>query len=387
MVRSRVVLASVAASVLVGCATLGEYRDNAVKTADVVRHVRCELREAVGRDMGPNNWLLTEKGKGWNVKLSFDLSVDHSGDISTGDNTWIFPMNPPGTFSLTFGAGLTGTGNRRENIEFDQSLRKLDGDKKLDCPDENLGRHAQLSGYLGIDDLIERASRSKDLVMQNADLSKLSYVIEFIVKKTANLAPKFNLIPIGEKKTFTGSAKWTGTRTDTQKLTLTFAPPADEKAEEICPVVPDGLEDWPKLVEPRRTCPTAFYEVKVKPACQILPQPTDCTARDDCALVTRGDSRVCLPACGMLTERKCKERTADGCSWKADRCVDTGALRPQAATRRRSEDRAPKPYRALSVPESSSPSGISPADRARLDNNTVRDLLQDIQRNQQRPSN
>ena len=245
MAGFRVLAACMAASVIAGCATLPEYRDEPIKTADVVRHVRCELRDAIRTNLGGNRWLLNDKKKGWNVKLSFDLWVDHSGDISTGDNVWVFPLNHGATFLLTLTGGVTGTASRRENIEYDQKLQKLESDPSLDCPGEDLGRYAQLSGYLGIADLIERASRSKEVATDNAELSKLAYTLEFVVRKTGGLTTKFNLIPVGKEKSFTGSPKWVGTRSDTQRLTLTFAPPAADPRVEACAVIPDG-EGWPR---------------------------------------------------------------------------------------------------------------------------------------------
>lgn len=334
MAGFRVVLACVAASAIAGCATLPEYRDDPIKTAEVVRNVRCELVDAIRSDLRGNQWLLTEHGKGWLVKLSFDLSVDHSGDISTGDNTWIFPMNQGATFVLTLGAGLTGTGNRRENIEFDHSVRDLNNDPNLYCPDEQRGRHAQLSGYLGIEDLIERASRSREVPTDDGALSKLGYTVEFIVKRTANLTPKFNLIPIGKEKTYTGTPKWIGTRSDTQKLTLTFTLPAAEKEKEECPVRPDGGGEWPEGTK----CPAAVYIVDVVRTCPAVIEENRCTGRTDC-------------------------------KWTDGRCTSKDPARAAARG-------APRVVR--SAPSAPS-SGLSPADRQKLDNAQTRGLLQDIE--------
>ena len=350
MVGIRVALACLVAAVMAGCATLPTYRDDPVKTAEVVRHVRCELRDAIRADPGGNRWLLNDKRKGWNVKLSFDLWVDHSGDVSTGDNVWVFPFHHGATFLLTLSGGVTGTGNRRENIEFDQKLQKLESDANLDCPEEDLGRFAQLSGYLGIADLIERASRSKEVARDNAELSKLAYTLEFVVRKTGGLTTRFNLIPTGKEKTFTGTPRLIGSRSDTQRLTLTFAPPASDPRVEACAVVQDG-SDWP---DPS-ACPIAVYTVDAKPA-----------------------------PCSQLTdENKCKRR--NDCTWGGDKmCRVTRASGGAPETRRMSPP-SPEPTTRSAAPPvvraapPSSSSGLTPADKANLDNANTRGLLQDIE--------
>lgn len=271
MVGSRAVVVCFVLSVIAGCATLPEYRDEPITTADVVRHVRCELRDAL-RSSG-NEWLTANK---WNVKLSFTFDLQQSGEISTGDNGWTFPLNQGATFVASFTAGLTGTGNRTENIEFDQNLPFLKDDQTLPCPKEDLGRFDQLGGYLGIADLLERGSLSRDLTpTQATSISKLAYTVEFIVKKNANLNPKFNMIPIGKEKLFSGSAKWMGSFSDTQKLILTFTPPAD-KPEAPCPVSSDVAGGWPT-----DKCPAPVYVVEVKRPCVALAEDK-CKRRNDC---------------------------------------------------------------------------------------------------------
>ena len=74
----------VALSVLAGCATVPSYRDDAVSTAEIARHIKCELREAAWA--GPSNdWLHT-----WNAALVLRLEVFHNGEGSG--------PTPPGSF-------------------------------------------------------------------------------------------------------------------------------------------------------------------------------------------------------------------------------------------------------------------------------------------------
>lgn len=304
MIASRLAAACTAASVIVGCATLPEYHEPPPTTAEIVRHVRCELRDAL-KIVG-NEWLTDPKT--WLVKLSFTFDIQHSGDVST-DNSFTFPLNAGATFGVNFTGSFTGTGNRTENIEFDQRLQELRSDKSLHCPDEHLGRHDRLAGYLGIADLLERASRSREKTpTQAGTITKLAYTVEFIIKRNGTLTPRFNLVPIGPEKVFTGSAKWLGSRSDTQKLVLTFTTSPDK--DEDCDVMVAGLPaPW---MAPRK-CPAPVYQVNVRPACGIIPTDVLCKARKEYCALPPG-SKSCLPACHILFQQKqCGARK--DCAW------------------------------------------------------------------------
>lgn len=375
----RGILFAVLLSILVsGCASFAEYRDPPPKTAQIVRNVTCELRDAIRQNASAKSWLLKQRKKGWVVKLTFDLSVDQRGEIATGDSTWVFPLNMGATFGLTAGAGVTGTGNRYESLAFDHALQQLDTDPHLaSCPTEQQSRFAQLGGHIGIADLIARADLSRKETTVEDALSSLIYRIEFIVAKSANVAGRFNLIPIGTEKTFSAAPRWSGTRTDTQKLTMSFSLPDADKEEEICPVMVD--EDWP--AEARRKCPAPVYTVEVKVACQLL-NASACKARPDCTAPPKGEGPVCIPACSVLGEKQCKARSG-ACSWDAGslKCTNAGdgvlkyGLRPSREKNvYRYTPRAP----AATSPSSSS--SLTESDRAKLDNVQTRAILQDLQR-------
>jgi hypothetical protein len=356
MLGSRVVLACIASTVICGCAKLPEYRDPPITTAEVIRNVRCELRDAIGSDP-QNQWLLADKTRGWNVKLNFTFEVNHIGDLSTGDNTWTFPMNQLATFSLMFTAGVRGTGTRSENIEFDQSLKKLSNDRELHCPEGHGGRYARLGGYLGIADLLERATLSRSDAYN--DYTKLAYSLEFVISKSGGLTPRFNLIPIGKEKTFTGSARWVGSNADTHKLQITFSPPGDP-----CSVISDG-QAWPDS-----RCPTPFYEVSARRACHTL-QRDQCASLDYCVLIGPQGKEECAPGCELLTsQQQCAAR--NDCRWnQAAKSCDT-----------RQPDRV-RAMRSRSAPATLAPaldsSGVTPLDRALLDNKANRSSLESIE--------
>jgi hypothetical protein len=264
-------------------------------------------------------------------------------------------------------------------LEFDQKLQELKIDKSLECLPERLGRYDRLGGYLGIADLIERGSRSRERTpAQAGSISKLAYTVEFIVKKNASLTPKFNLIPIGKEKVYTGSAKWLGSRSDTQKLVLTFTPSPEK--EEACAVVADVPEPW---MAPRK-CPAAFYQVNVRPACHILPTDALCKEREDCALPR--DSQSCLPACHVLiAQKQCEARKQD-CEWvpTTKSCVMTKAEQSRLeADKSMAEQRKARGMREirprrLVVPSPAAPSGLSAAERDALDRASSRTDLQSI---------
>jgi hypothetical protein len=373
MIASRLVPACAVASVIAGCATLPEFHEPPPTTAEIVRHVRCELRDAL--KIPGNEWLTDPKT--WLVKLSFTFDIQHSGDVST-DNNFTFPLNAGATFGINFTGGVTGTGNRTENMEFDQRLQQLRDDKSLHCPDEQLGRYDRLAGYLGIADLLERASRSREKTpMQAGSISKLAYTVEFIIKRNGTVTPKFNLIPIGTEKAYTGSAKWLGSRSDTQKLVLTFTPSPDK--EEDCDVVVADLgAPW---MAPRR-CPAPVYQVNVRPACGIIPFDTMCKDRKDCALPP--GSKSCLPACHVLFEKKqCDARKQD-CVWDAHgkSCAMSEAEKRRVAKEEALQKSRPRALqltpRSLVVAPPAAQGGLSPRELDTLDRASSRTINESI---------
>ena len=366
MSGGRVFFACAAVAATVGCATLPEYRDEPVTTAEIVRHVRCELRGAIRSD--PRyRWLLNQHGKGWNARLSFTFEVNHSGDISIGESAWNFPLTAGGTFNLSLTGGVKGTGNRRENIEFDQKLTKLDADPYLACSTAEPSRYARLGGRLGIADLLERATLSRPEAYN--DYTKMGYDLEFAVVRNASLTPRFSVIPIGGKNTFGGNARWIGTNSDTQKLSLTFTPPARDK-EEVCSVVsdPNDPSGW---ADPK-SCPTPVYQVKAVTACQFLPSRDACAARQDCTFIPApGGKEACAPVCGKLSQNQCNARS--DCKWMAE-------TKTCAASARNGERRmlttAPFLVRTPAAPPAGS---VSPADREALDRASSRNVLESIE--------
>jgi hypothetical protein len=221
MAGFRVALAAVGVYAIAGCATLPEYRDDPLTTAEVIRHVKCEILDAA--------WLYPENKwvRAWTAGLVFEFEVSHTGGLDA-DNTWVFPLSGFGNplFSVNLTGGFSGAGTRTERIDFKVPLSKrADADANLDCSGDQPG-HKRLAGRLGIEDIFERAG----LTMKEASvksLRQLDYNLVYIIKKNSGLTPRFNLIPIGKGKTFTGQLKWTGSFSDTQTLKVTLTPPSD----------------------------------------------------------------------------------------------------------------------------------------------------------------
>src|SRR4029453_14488388 len=81
----------VALSMLAGCATLPSYRDDAVSTAEIARHIKYELPEAAWASPS-NDWLPS-----WNTPLVLSLEVFHNGEVGA-DTAVVFPVQQTGTF-------------------------------------------------------------------------------------------------------------------------------------------------------------------------------------------------------------------------------------------------------------------------------------------------
>ena len=280
MTRSCVRLAcvAIAAFVIAGCAKLPEYREDPITTADVIRHIRCELGEAV--------WSNPEYGwlKEWKVGYTFTMLVDHTGGLDS-ENTWTYPLNRGATFVLALVGGFSGFGTRTETVDFDESLENLRKDGlpggKLQCFGGEPERYARLGGKLGFTDLLERISLSREVA--NIDPDKLGYDLSFVIKKNASLTPRFNLIPIGKEKIFSGQLKWTGSQTDTQSLKLVFTPPAQK-----CAVMADPSKPWPT-----DRCPEPVYIVDARAVCGALKKPETCTRHLHCKWTPQGKGGVC----------------------------------------------------------------------------------------------
>jgi hypothetical protein len=339
---------------IAGCATLPEYRDEPPTTREVIRNVKCELQVVASNPK--YEWLKNEREKGWSAKLNFTFEIIHSGDLST-DNTWGFPLNMGATFNINFTGQFTGSGTRKENVEFNQGLQKLADDKDFSKECAELGpggRFARLGGHLGIADLIERAHLSRALA--NNDYEKLTYDLEYTIKKNATLTPRFNLVPIGKEKTYTGNAKWTGSNSDTQKLALTFSAPAKSKACSVAQTVAlSAKEAWP---DPD-ACPTAVYVVDAK----MFDERTPCANLNKAQCNARSKAKK--------AEFKCIWEQLDPDDDRKGTC--TTLAQAKAALKGRAVPPAP---RRRAVPEGS---GVDPVDRARLDDAFIKRRLESIE--------
>src|SRR5262245_58572200 len=206
----------VALSMLAGCATLPSYRDDAVSTAEIVRHIKCELREAAWSKPG-HEWLHT-----WNAALVFSLEVFHNGEAGA-DTAVVLPIAHGGSFLANLTGGMSGQATRTERISFNESLAALRADRALRCEDRDTERYGRLGGRLGIADLFERAGRTRKLANLTG-LTQLDYNLDFIIKNNAGLEPRFLVVPIGNDRTIGGGLKLTGSNSDTQTLSSPWCP-------------------------------------------------------------------------------------------------------------------------------------------------------------------
>ena len=208
----------VALSVLAGCASLPPYRDDAVSTAEIARHIKCELREAAWSKPS-HEWLQT-----WNAALVLSLEVFHNGEVGA-DTAVVLPISHGGSFLSNLSGATSGQATRTERISFNESLAALHRDPSLRCEGRDTERYGRLGGRLGIADLFERAGRTRKLANLTG-LTQLDYNLDFIIKSNAGLEPRFVVVPIGHDRTIGGGLKLSGSHSDTQTLKLTLVPPA-----------------------------------------------------------------------------------------------------------------------------------------------------------------
>jgi hypothetical protein len=181
---------------LAGCATLPSYRDDAVSTAEIARHIKCELREAAWASPS-NDWLHS-----WNAALVLSLEVFHNGEVGA-DTAVVFPVRQTGRFIPNLTGGFSGQATRTERISFNESLAALHRDPSLRCEGRDTERYGRLGGRLGIADLIERAGRTRK-VANPTGLTQLDYNLDFIIKSNAGLEPRFIVVPIANDKSLGG---------------------------------------------------------------------------------------------------------------------------------------------------------------------------------------
>jgi hypothetical protein len=203
---------------LAGCASLPSYRDDAVSTAEIARHIKCELREAVWSNPA-NAWL-----QSWNAALVLSLEVFHNGELGA-ETGLILPVRETGSFAPNLSAGFSGQATRTERISFNESLRGLNGDANLRCKGRDTAHYGRLGGQLGIADLFDRAGRTRK-VANLTGLTQLDYNLDFIIKSNAGVEPRFVVVPIGSARVG-GGLKLAGSNSDTQTLKLTLVPPVE----------------------------------------------------------------------------------------------------------------------------------------------------------------
>ena len=229
-----------------GCATVPDYRDDEITTADVITSIKCELRNAAWR-MHPENRIYFS---GWNAGFIVELQVFHKGGQES-DASFVVPLHP-GTFTLGLTSGLTGEATRTERINFSEKLSDLNADRGLVCPGEHpRGRYALLGGELGMADLFNRARES--IAQARIQPTQLDYNIEFIIRMDGSISPKFSMIPIGNDRTLSAGLKLLGSRKDTHSLKLVLKPPPERVAVACAVELEHGR------------CPTPVYTVTPKP--------------------------------------------------------------------------------------------------------------------------
>jgi hypothetical protein len=212
------------ALLLPGCATLPEYREDAVTTAEVILNIKCEIvRAAYGIE--EHAW-----ARDWVVGSTASFLIDHSGSVDV-DAGFLFPLAHGASFNAGLTGGFLGSASRTERIEFREPISKMEKEVGPLCADNQPEHFARLGGQLGIADLLARVTVS----MREAKISpkSLSYNLDFVIKKSASATPRFNVVPLASEKVFTGNLKLGAERKDTHRLEISMVPPDKDPP---CPV-------------------------------------------------------------------------------------------------------------------------------------------------------
>jgi hypothetical protein len=222
---------------LSGCATLPEYRDDNITTADVVLNIKCEMRDAVWRHPA-HAWL-----KDWDAGFTLQLNVFHKGG-ATGNASLVVPLNP-GTFTIALDAGADGEATRNATMEFSERLNRLRSFGP--CPHDyaSQDRRWLLEGELGIRDWLERVALSQE----SATIfpKSVAYSLEFIIRKNGGVKPSFSMIPVGRNR-FGGDVNLTGSRRDTHKVSIALAKHKEPEPQKVV-IVDDKRKELQQISE------------------------------------------------------------------------------------------------------------------------------------------
>ncbi|MFN0264607.1 hypothetical protein ACKTEK_12085 [Tepidamorphus sp. 3E244] len=225
------------ASLAGGCATTPKAEVYDVTPTDVLRNIKCELREAYR-----NNEQLAGD---WLSALQLSMKVSNSAGAG-GGVSFIVPTNP-GTLSIGMSSRLSGYGAKTERIYFTESLSKLNADVYDTICNDALyyqGKRIMLVGKIGFDELFARVRDTIELT--NTNVTQLDYNLYFEISMSGSASARISSLPIGSDGFFGADVGADGEKGNNHSLQVTFYPPQPS----YCPV--------PTI---NGSCPTLVYQV------------------------------------------------------------------------------------------------------------------------------
>ena len=158
--------------------------------------------------------------KDWNASFDLTLLEDRKGTLQANASFASYAV--PGILALPLNLSQNRTATRTEKISFKDKISALADESKNKCGLDALPASPQspLSGEIGIADIIHRANESRS--ESGMTIEGLTYTLSFSITRTADLHPKFNIIPAGAVSIGT-DADVQGSRMQTHTLSLTFA--------------------------------------------------------------------------------------------------------------------------------------------------------------------
>jgi hypothetical protein len=197
----RIWIASPLAAALLGsCAVLpGFGPEGAVKTAEIVHRVECELRSAY-QVLWPDYPKLEDWAAGY--KLTFKTDATHTGGVS---GNWSIP----GGVTLVPGAGVSSTGSRLGLVKYQRGFKDI---ADVDCLDA-AGADAFPSD-LGILEWLQSALAPSGNFQRTP--KELTYQVSFVARYDASLKPTFFIT------NFTGTPSLSASKSNTNTLDIAF---------------------------------------------------------------------------------------------------------------------------------------------------------------------
>lgn len=211
----RKTLSLLTALFLTGCASLPEFElGTADHTADIVRHIECELNDAYKDVSAEHPWLRKDN---WlaGYKLTYKADATTAGTV--GPAVWMFPVK----HSLT-GQVLQQNQNIRQGVvEYKNEWGTIPcisdaGEERTVAFRGDLGIRDWLTKALEASSQTEEASKARD---RSGKPDVLTYDVTFAATIDASMKPGFTLVNL----TLGGTAGWK--KIDTSTLSLAFTAP------------------------------------------------------------------------------------------------------------------------------------------------------------------